>query len=197
MLDVGCVQQDYKKTRDPKWLHGLIVRQAQSVLAMVILEENIKELSSEGYRMVTANIETMELGEKFEVVVAGDITEHLSNPGFFMDRVFGRMLPGGAFLIITLKPVTFLRLCTALRTGRVGANSEYTCRFTSKVMEELASRSDLKVVEIARADYSLQHYAFYPKIWQLLVGINSLLCRVRPQIAETICCHLQHAEDAG
>jgi 2-polyprenyl-3-methyl-5-hydroxy-6-metoxy-1,4-benzoquinol methylase len=121
-LDLGCVEHTAAKSSDPDWLHGLIAQGATSVLGVDILERDIAVLKAEGQHVVCANVETMDLGDTFEVAIAGDLIEHLSNPNLFMDRVRVHLKPGGLLLITTPNAVTFMRFMELLVTGRVAAN---------------------------------------------------------------------------
>jgi len=47
-------------------------------------DEGIKILREEGYHVRTDNVMTMNLEEQFDVIIAGEIIEHLDNPGQFL-----------------------------------------------------------------------------------------------------------------
>ncbi len=69
--------------------------------------------------MVQADVETMDLGETYDVIVAGDIIEHLSNPGRFLGAVSRHLNKEGVFLVTTPNPVTFLRVLELLFKNRL------------------------------------------------------------------------------
>jgi 2-polyprenyl-3-methyl-5-hydroxy-6-metoxy-1,4-benzoquinol methylase len=57
-------------------------------------------------------METHQLGETFEVIVAGDVIEHMSNPGLFLDNCRRHLEPGGQLILTTPNakwPTVFLR----------------------------------------------------------------------------------------
>lgn len=114
VLDLGCVEHDLASTKKPNWLYGIINKHAKNVLGVDYLEEDILARKGQGYNVVCANVETMELGDQFEVVVAGDLIEHLSNPGEFMKRVYEHLAPGGLFLLTTPNPTSFVRIVESL-----------------------------------------------------------------------------------
>ncbi len=52
-------------------------------------------------RIHYGNMETLDLGELFEVAVAGDVIEHVSNQGLFLDNIRRHLIPGGRLIITT------------------------------------------------------------------------------------------------
>lgn len=185
VLDLGCVRHDLDETTKPEWLHGIILKHARSVHGVDYLQKEVLQLQKQGYNVTCANVETMSLGEKYEVVVAGDLIEHLSNFGLFMERIVAHLEPGGIALITTPNPVNFLRFASVLFRGVAGANPEHTCWFTEQVLRQLGERYGLEVSDVAYVDDSYQYYNKY-KWWPFFL-INYLLCRLRHQFSETLC----------
>lgn len=185
VLDLGCVRHDLDETTKEGWLHGHIVNNAATVTGVDYLEEEVNELVKKGYNMVCANVETMDLGNKYELIVAGDLIEHLSNFGMFLERVYEHLKDNGEFVVTTPNPVNIFRFMNVLAGGKAGANQEHTCWFTEQVLEQLVVRYGFKVKEVAYVDDSYQYYKIW-KWWPFML-INYLICRIRPAYSETIC----------
>src|SRR5947199_10185834 len=89
VMDLGCV--DSRKARHDaqarfeykaNLLHKRIAEANRDVLGIDIDPEGAEVLNKQGYHVVVADVETMDLGsEKFDTIVAGEIIEHLENPG--------------------------------------------------------------------------------------------------------------------
>ena len=186
VLDLGCVCHSLGETESDDWLHKIICSHASSVLGVDYLEEEVNILRERGYNIVCADVQALDLKEKFEVIVAGDLIEHLSNIGNFLQAVRQHLLSGGQFIVTTPNPVHFLRFVILLFTGKVGANAEHTCWFTRKVLDQLVGRYSLKIVEEAFVDDSYQYHHFFSWLGPFLI-INYLLCIIRPQFSETLC----------
>lgn len=63
-------------------------------------------------RIVIDNMETAELGEKYDLVTAGDVIEHVSNPGMFLDNIRRHLRDEGCLVITTPNakwPTVFLK----------------------------------------------------------------------------------------
>lgn len=186
VLDLGCVQYDLSSTKNPNWLHGIINEHAGSVLGVDYLAKEVAALNQQGYNVVCVDVERMELGEQFDVIVAGDIIEHLSNCGQFMERVYGHLATDGLFLVTTPNPIHFLRFVQLLIKGQVGANREHTCWFTKRVLNQLAGRHGFEILEVAYVDDSYTWYSFR-SFWLPFLLLNYVLCLIRPQFSETLC----------
>jgi 2-polyprenyl-3-methyl-5-hydroxy-6-metoxy-1,4-benzoquinol methylase len=63
-------------------------------------------------RIIHCNMETVSLGAEFDVAIAGDVLEHVSNQGLFLDNVARHLAVGGRLVITTPNakwPTVFLR----------------------------------------------------------------------------------------
>ena len=69
VLDLGCVDHELD-IKDPPWLHGFLKDHAGRVVGVDILPDAIAELERRGYDVVCADVESMDLGEQFDVIVA-------------------------------------------------------------------------------------------------------------------------------
>jgi 2-polyprenyl-3-methyl-5-hydroxy-6-metoxy-1,4-benzoquinol methylase len=185
VLDLGCVRHSLEETKKTGWLHSLIVNEAREVLGVDYLQSEIESLSQSGYNVICANVETMELPDRYEVIVAGDLIEHLSNFGLFIAQVSKHMTENGVFLVTTPNPINFLRFMQLLVSGNLGANNEHTCWFTEKTLLQLAERYGLKKTEVTYINDSSQYYL--KAKWRPFVFINDLVCSFRHQFAETLC----------
>jgi len=199
--------------QNPPWLHGYIRQRAESVLGVDILEAEIEEMNRRGYDAVCADVETMDLGRQFDVVVAGDLVEHLANHAAFLRRVRAHLKPGGVFVMTTPNPVTLIRFLRVLTRGEVPVHHQHTCWFTAKVFRQLAEGRGFEVVDESYADDTRIHYRLWPRIssrggplrrawrrsrvlvrrmlWRPCIWLNSLLCLIRPRCAETVCLALR------
>jgi SAM-dependent methyltransferase len=179
------VRHTLDETEKAGWLHGAIRAEARSVLGVDYLEDAVARLRERGFDVVCANVETMDIGDRFEVIVAGDLIEHLNNSGHFLDRIRVHLADGGIALVTTPNPVNPLRFVGVLLRGEAGANPEHTCWFTEQVLRQLVVRHGLEISEVAYVDDSYQYYPGWK--WWPFVALNWLLVRVRHSFAETLC----------
>lgn len=185
VLDLGCIQHNIDKTKKSNWLHGKIVKDAGSVLGVDYLKDEVIALNKCGYNIIWADVETMKLENKYEVIVAGDIIEHLSNFGYFLERVKEHLDSKGIFLLTTPNPVNLFRFLRQLYKGYCVAHPEHTCWFTEQVIKQLMEKHGFEIIDIGYVDDSYQYNK--NKRWWFFYPLNYILCRIRSAFCETIC----------
>src|SRR5689334_1250243 len=94
VLHFGYVQHSgvFKEYIDKdEWLHGWMARVATRVVGVDYLPEDIKKIREEygveGYFGDAMDLDKCELNEKFDVIVCGELIEHLTNPGLMLEGV--------------------------------------------------------------------------------------------------------------
>lgn len=102
----------------------------------------------------------------FDVVVAGDIIEHLHDFKGFFHSVEQALKPGGKLIITTAQPYFFVRIAQAVLRGKVYENPEHTVWFSIGTMTELINRYGFKVVhaEYGSSEPFLYRLFFLPKV---------------------------------
>jgi hypothetical protein len=97
-------------------------------------------------------------------------------------------------LVSTPNPVSLVRILEQMVYGRTKANVEHTCWYSRQVLDQLALRSGLHVVDEAHIDEMHKYHTVTSGrsisvgkglARRLLVLINGLVCRVFPQLSET------------
>jgi len=83
ILDLGCVGEG----PSPSWLHFSLVQWGKEVLGVDIDKTKINRLRKLGYNVICGNAERIKINKKFDVVIAGELIEHLSNPGLFLENI--------------------------------------------------------------------------------------------------------------
>lgn len=119
VLDVGCVQNDASCRHNPDWLHRHLAAAAGKIVGIDILEEDLKILRSEGFQVHFHDLtqEPYPRGEKFEVIIAGEILEHIDMAGPLFANCHESLIPGGLLVLTTPYPWF---LGTSLRNSLAG-----------------------------------------------------------------------------
>ncbi|MFD1571290.1 class I SAM-dependent methyltransferase [Halorubrum laminariae] len=145
VLDIGCVQHsldnvNWRNPRRGEWLHADLRRVTDDVIGIDIVEDEIERMSEAGFDVEVGNAETFNFDRKFDVVVAGELIEHLSNPGQFLDRCREHVHDDGQVIISTPNPRRLEMVLWFLFGTEHQANPEHTMWFDHYVMDSLVSR---------------------------------------------------------
>lgn len=147
VLDIGCVDHSFENSikLGEEWLHGLILKKAKDTLGVDILESAVEQFRKLNYNMICCDIMSLNLGRKFDVVVCGDIIEHLSNTGGFLEALAKHMHRDSKCVITTPNPFSVYRFFKALFDGEISVNEEHTCWIDPYVAYELVRRSSMEI----------------------------------------------------
>jgi len=147
VLDLGCVQHDAANADRADWLHGHLERTHNYVLGIDILENEIQKLQRRGYNVRVGDAETLDLPGVFDTVVAGELIEHLSNPGKMLATAHDHLEPGGRLVLSTPNPWAFVHVRRAA-VGRLRINDEHTAWFGPTTLRQLLDRHGFDVLSI-------------------------------------------------
>jgi len=151
VLDLGAVQHDAAKAADDDWLHGRLTERFERVVGVDILTDDVRKLNDAGYEVVVADVETMSLPIEADTVVAGELLEHVSNPGRLLDRTQEHLRPGGRLVLTTPNPWTFVRV-RRLAAGDYRVNAEHTAWHGPVTLRQLLARHGFAVEHMAFVD---------------------------------------------
>jgi len=146
VLDVGCTSHQIA-IDSPRWLHGRILKKFRDAVGIDISGENIELLRKAGFsNLHVQSAESFDLREKFDTIVAGELIEHLANPGLFLKQARKHLRDGGNIVLTTPNPFSIAYFLYAfLKFPRTCHNLEHTCWFCPRTLVELAERSGFRV----------------------------------------------------
>lgn len=146
VLDVGCTGH-VVKFGSKDWLHGRLREQFQDVSGIDIAESNLQMLKDHGYtNLYLQSAEDFDLPDRFNTVVAGELIEHLSNPGLFLQSAKKHLAPGGRIIVSTPYAFSLLYFFYAfLKYPKTCQNEEHAVWFCLQTMKSLSERVGLKI----------------------------------------------------
>jgi len=168
ILDLGCGD-----TRD-RFLHNFISKNSSYVLGVEIDEERAKKLRDKGFNVIVGNAETLDLNQCFDVIVAGDLIEHLNNPGLFLESIKKHLKQNGIIIINTPNIYSInLLLRGLIKLGNVKMFPEHTMGFNEYLLIELLRRHKIKVIKIIYFSHKektlksiiIRFLSFFSKKW--------------------------------
>lgn len=184
VLHLGCADWPYTEERisDGSWLHEKISNVAQNCIGIDLSGETILTLKSKYNvtNIIQGNVENLEKLnlEKFEVVIAGEIIEHLNNPGKFMQSLKYVLKADGVVIISTTNAYCLRRLIR-IPFGSESIHPDHVYYFSHRTLEALARRFKFKLIN----RYSYRLYNKKPIIPYIFERISTL---ISPNLGEGI-----------
>lgn len=132
VLDMGCVGHEAPEKEGDEWsLHSRLLRAASSVKGLDYDREGVEAMCKMGYDVVAADAENFDLGEKFDMVVAGEFVEHITNHRGFLNSVRGCLNDGGKLVLTTPNSNGLFYFASTLVFGHeIDGIGDHTCMFT-------------------------------------------------------------------
>lgn len=145
VLDVGCAGH-VVQPESREWLHGRL-RKHFAVTGIDISGANISKMRELGFDdLHVQSADTFRLDRTFNTVVAGELIEHVSNPGAFLARVREHLRPGGRLILST--PYVFSLMYAAYAAfhfPKTCQNGEHTLWLCPSTITELAGREFFEI----------------------------------------------------
>jgi SAM-dependent methyltransferase len=143
VLDVGVVDHVATAFRSPDWLHGKIAKVAGSCVGVDVLRTGIQELQQAGYDVRYCDItRDVPEGGPFDVIICGEVIEHLGNPTGLFETAREVLAPGGRLVITTPNPYFVGRALRHL-LGHDEESVDHVALLFPSGIAELASRAGL------------------------------------------------------
>lgn len=148
VLDIGCVSNQVRGHYRFGSLHKYLAEKASEIVGMDINKEGVRDLKKQGFSVILGNAETFELNEKFDVIVAGELIEHLNNQGLFLENVKKHLRMGGRLILTTPNAFAAKRLIWAIGKG-VPVNEEHTLWHDVKTLKQVVKRCGYEIEDFA------------------------------------------------
>lgn len=133
VMDLGCV--DSRKARHAsaadriEYKANLLFKRInelnKDVLGVDIDPDGVNVLNAMGYNCIVGDVETMNLGRQFDTIVAGELIEHLENPGLFLRNMRKHLKPTGTIILSTPNPFYAGSAWKIWRYGKPAVHEEH------------------------------------------------------------------------
>jgi SAM-dependent methyltransferase len=149
VLDLGCIGHSMERVdqEGDRWLHNRICQDASDVVGLDVLEPEAKVLETRGFDIRVANAEDFQLDRFFDVIVCGDLIEHVSNHAGLLDCIHRHLNLEGIAVVTTPNPLAVARIANIICDGSTPINLEHTCWICPQTMLQLADRCGFEICE--------------------------------------------------
>jgi len=195
VLDIGVVEHFHESAQASTWLHQHVATAASSCLGIDILVKEVDQLRERGYNVQSHDITVSPLDEKFELIIVGDVVEHLNNPAALFRNAAAMLEKNGYLLISTPNPWYANAIFKNVFEGVPFTDSaDHVAWFDAGTLCELASRNGLTLKHYcgvkAERSSSVKSAVFF-KMASLFIKIG-----IRPEVfAKTMIYEFSPAAD--
>lgn len=141
VLDVGCVAHYSESAQAEEWLHRHIAQSAAECTGVDILEEHVRTLRERGFNIIAHDVLAEPLNDTFDVIVCGEMIEHIERPGDLFAAASKMLRPDGRLLITTPNPWYVGYILKSMFPNRfLPVSADHVAWFDAPTLTELAER---------------------------------------------------------
>lgn len=193
VLHLGCTNYPYtKESLDNDFLiHLEIEKVAAEVYGFDFDQQGIDILAESGarnlYRADLEKLEDVPLEKTFDVIIAGEMIEHLSNPGLFLKGIQRFMSRETNLIITTINAYSAMRFLIYGLRGRGGAlepvHPDHVAYYSYKTLSLAATRENLQVRDFLFYDLGTEHRKFNRWFYNIF---NDASVTMFPQLSDGV-----------
>jgi len=191
ILDLGCIDHNLynEKIMINKWLHNRIKNVADSIIGVDLLEEMIPKLNKNGFNIVYGNVEELESisdikNETYDLIIAGDLIEHLFNVGKFLSSVKSFFHAETELIITTPNCFSSSFVSPFYFRGYEKVREDHTCWYSEKTLIQLLKMNDFEIKEFnyssekiingIRPFFGVMFRRFFPRFCEGMIVVVKL-----------------------
>ena len=142
------MQHDPENYRSKYWVHKALKAKAKNLLGLDLSEDGVNYLRTKGFNVEFGDAQDFSLGQSFDVIVAGELIEHLEDFSGFFSCCKAHLRENGKLLISTPNPWYWKNIIMAVLHNEIRVNPEHTCWFCPSTLRSLARRHGFDIKEI-------------------------------------------------
>lgn len=193
VLHLGCTNAPYTQEAIDAGmlLHFDLEKEASELWGIDTDERGIEHLRSLGSKnLVIGDLESMnddDLPSTFDVIVAGEMIEHLNNPGQFLRSVSRFMSAETLLVVTTINAYCAIRFLWYGFRGDRGRNEmvhpDHVAYYSYSTLKLLIERHEMQVDRFLFYDIGVEHRPFNSRLINM---VNDVSVRIAPQWADGI-----------
>ena len=193
VLHLGCTNFPYTKNSidNDILLHFDLAKIAGELYGFDFDQAGLDVLRAHGatnlYQADLENLEDVVLEETFDVIIAGEIIEHLTNPGLFLKGIRRFMNEKTELVITTINAYSALRMLIYGLRGRGGENEpvhpDHVAYYSYKTLSLIIERENLRVKKFCFYDIGTEHRQFNRAFYNLF---NDVCVKFSPHLSDGV-----------
>ena len=193
VLHLGCTNWPYMdvSSADDRFLHPVLMQSAREVWGIDADKAGLDAMREQGVpNLLEGDLEALErlpLDKTFDVIVAGEVIEHLSNPGLFLAGVQRFMRKDTDLVVTTVNAFCGFRAAVYAIRGKGGISEpvhpDHVAYYSYSTLGHIGRRAGLRMREFAFYDLGNEHR---PVTRRSISLINDVLVTFAPQLADGV-----------
>jgi SAM-dependent methyltransferase len=193
VLHLGCTDYPFTQAaiENKMLLHFELEKVSGELYGFDFDQKGIDVLKNAGgknlYRADLERLEEVDLHETFEVIIAGEMIEHLSNPGLFLRGIQRFMNENTSLIITTINGYSGMRFFIYGLRGRGGENEpvhpDHVAYYSYKTLKLVVERENLELKEFFYYDLGPEHRPHNHWIYNL---VNDVSVKISPQLSDGV-----------
>ncbi len=193
VLHLGCTNWPYTDVvlTEGTLLHLQLGTIASELYGFDADQEGLDVLGKRGisnlYRADLEKLDELDLDKKFDVIIAGEMIEHLSNPGLFLRGIKRFMRADTALVITTINAYAGVRMFLYALRGRGGrvepVHPDHVAYYSYSTINHIISRENITAKRFSFYDVGPEHRPHNPFY---LNWVNDICVFFAPQLADGV-----------
>lgn len=193
VLHLGCTNWPYTldAIKAGMLLHTELAKVSRELYGFDFDQEGIDVLASRGvenlYRADLEKLDEVNLNETFDVIIAGEMIEHLNNPGQFLDGIKRFMNADTDLVVTTVNAYSGMRFLVYGLRGRGGelepVHPDHIAYYSYSTLKLLLERHKFRVENFLFYDLGTEHR---PANGGLRNFLNDVCVKIAPQWADGV-----------
>lgn len=193
VLHLGCTNFPYTldSINSGTLLHADLAEISAELTGFDFDQEGIDLLDTQGfselYRADLEKLEEVQLEREFDVIIAGEMIEHLNNQGLFLKGIQRFMGSGTKLVITTVNAYCAFRFAIYALRGRGGENEpvhpDHIAYYSYRTLRKLIENNGLEVEEFFFYDLGVEHRGTLKWYYR---AINDASVALFPQLSDGV-----------
>lgn len=193
VLHLGCTNSPYTEdsVRNNMLLHFDLAASSKRLVGFDYEQEGLDILAEAGvkelYRADLEDLDAVPLDETFDVIIGGEMIEHLSNPGLFLRGIKRFMNRDTKLVITTINAYCAMRFLIYGLRGKGGENEpvhpDHVAYYSYRTLKLALERADLRIDEFLFYDIGAEHRPFNRWFYNLF---NDVSVRFSPHLSDGV-----------
>lgn len=157
VLHVGCTDWPLtgERVRNGRLLHAKLCETCETCVGVDLDAEGIAQLRQlmpgRGFHVINAEqlSASPELADtRWDFIVAGDVVEHMNNPGLFFESARRLLKDDGTLIVTVPSAFSVKRFFWLLLTGQEQVHPDHTAYFSEATLTRIGERNGFKIAAI-------------------------------------------------